>query len=40
MKNQNIFIVLTDSSVGIRLDNVPDAQNPLYGRVTGSYKLG
>lgn len=40
LKNQNIFIILTGSSVGIMLDNVLGAKNPLYGRVTGSYKLG
>lgn len=39
LKDLNVFFIFTGSSVGIMLDDILGSNNPLYGRITGSYKL-
>lgn len=39
LKTSNLMIVLSGSSVSFMIDDILGANNPLYGRITGSYKL-
>ena len=39
IKDLNILFIFTGSSVGIMLDDILGSNNPLYGRISGSYKL-
>lgn len=39
IKDLNIFVIITGSSVGIMFDDILGSNNPLYGRISGSYKL-
>ncbi len=39
LKNSNLFLILTGSSISMMEDNVLSPKSPLYGRRTGQWKL-